>query len=324
MARVDDVVCARYQERGQAVLTRQSQRTELICSNILYVKSRVMKKLASSTSGALLLLALFPWTMSAALDESDDDLLPVFDAHIHYSDDAREAFAADDAIRRLREAGIKRALVSSTSDEGTQRLYEADPDFVVPSLRPYRERGTLQTWMHDESVIPYLRERLKKYRYAAIGELHIDGDEAFAPVMQEVIRLAKEYGLMLHVHSDAAAIRNIYKLDPGARILWAHAGFEFAETVRELLVQQDDLWADLSFRYDIFPNGTLMSEWKELLVDHAGRFLLGIDTYTPQRWLQVNEVMRWQRELLAELPDEAARKLAYQNGEQLFGLFNGR
>jgi len=81
---------------------------------------------------------------------------------------------------------------------------------------------------------------------------------------------------------------------------------------------------DLSFRYDIFPNGTVMNEWKELLLDHSDRFLLGIDTYTPQRWLQVNEVMRWQRELLAELPDDTARKIAYQNGEQLFGFFHGQ
>ena len=281
-----------------------------------------MKKFTSRT--VILLLAMSPWAMSVALDDSDDDLLPIFDAHIHYSDDAREAFAADDAIRRLREAGIKRALVSSTSDVGTQKLYQADPDFVVPSLRTYRKRGTLQTWMHDETVIPYLKERLQNYRYAAIGELHIDGEEANLPVMREIVRLAKQHGLMLHVHSDAAAIRNIFKQDPEARILWAHAGFEFAETVRELLVQQDNLWADLSFRYDIFPNGTVMNEWKELLLDHSDRFLLGIDTYTPQRWLQVNEVMRWQRELLAELPDDTARKIAYQNGEQLFGFFHGQ
>src|SRR6056300_1160231 len=85
--------------------------------------------------------------------------LPIFDAHIHYSHDAWEAFSPDDAIRRLREAGVKRAMVSSSSDEGTQRLYQADPTFVVPSLRPYRKRGELQTWMHDESVSPYLKER---------------------------------------------------------------------------------------------------------------------------------------------------------------------
>ena len=267
---------------------------------------------------------LSPSVLSAAQTDNDPEPLLIFDAHIHYSEDAWQAFSPHDAIRRLREAGIKRAMVSSSSDEGTQRLYQQDPTFVVPSLRPYRKRGELQTWMHDESVIPYLKERLQKYRYAAIGELHVDGEEANTAVMREVVRLARQYGLMLHVHSDAQAIRYIFEQDPDARILWAHAGFEFAETVRELMVLQDNLWADLSFRYDIFPNGTIMPEWKEVLIDHADRFLLGIDTYTPQRWLQVNEVMQWQRELLAALPAGVARQIAYQNGERITRRFDGK
>ncbi|MGB5307635.1 MAG: hypothetical protein WBN45_01925 [Arenicellales bacterium] len=271
----------------------------------------------------LLLCVVKMSAVGAAQLESETNPLPIFDAHIHYSDDAREAFSPADAIRRLRGAGIKRALVSSTSDEGTQLLYQADPDFVVPSLRPYRKRGTLDTWMHDESVIPYIRERLQKYRYAAIGELHIDGEEANTPVMREIIRLARKYRLMLHVHSDAQAIKLIFEQDPDARILWAHAGFEFAETVRDLMFKHDNLWADLSFRYDAFPNGTILPEWQDLLVDHADRFLLGIDTFTPQRWLQINEVMQWQRQLLASLPGDVARKIAYQNGEHITGQFDG-
>jgi hypothetical protein len=267
---------------------------------------------------------IYFWAARAAHADNDADPLPIFDAHIHYSHDAWEAFSPDDAIRRLRAVGVKRAMVSSSSDEGTRRLYQTDPTFVVPSLRPYRKRGELDSWMHDESVIPYIKERLQKYRYAAIGELHVDGEEANTPVMREVVRLAKQHGLMLHVHGDAQAISFIFEQDPDARILWAHAGFEFAETARELMVLHDNLWADLSFRYDIFPNGTIMPEWEQLLLDHADRFLLGIDTYTPQRWLQVNEVMQWQRELLAALPADAARKIAYENGERITRQFDGK
>lgn len=274
-------------------------------------------------SVALLFGLLLPWTVGAVQEECDD-VLPIFDAHIHYSHDVWDAISPGDAIQRLREAGVKRAMVSSSSDEGTQRLYQADPDFVVPVLRPYRKRGELETWMHDESVIPYLKERLKNYRYAGIGEFHIDGEEANTPVMREVVRLARQYNLMLHVHSDAEAIRNIYKQDPQARILWAHAGFEPAETVRELLVLQDNLWADLSFRYDIFPNTTFLPGWEQVIVEHADRFLLGIDTYTPQRWLQINEVMQWQRGLLDALPDDAARLIAYENGERILQQYDAR
>ena len=250
--------------------------------------------------------------------------LPIFDAHIHYNADVWEAISPDDAIARLRALGIRRAMVSSTSDEGTQRLYRADPAFVVPVLRPYRQRGTLETWMYDESVIPYLRGRLEKYRYAAIGEFHIEGNQAQTPVVREVVRLAKEYDLILHVHSDARAVQFILEQNPDARILWAHAGFEDAATVRELLDKQKNLWADLSFRYDVMFKGELSPRWRQLFVDHADRFLLGMDTYEPLRWLEIAEVMQWQRSLLAALPDDVAGKIAQHNGEQITRRFDGR
>ena len=257
--------------------------------------------------------------MPVNIVQADDDnkLIPVFDAHIHYSHDVWDAIPPKEAIRRLRAIGVKRAMVSSTSDEGTQKLYQADPGFVVPSLRPYRKRGTLDTWMYDESVIPYLKERLQKYRYAAIGELHIDGEQAYTPVMREIVQLAKQYKLILHVHSDAQAVKFIYEQDPGARILWAHAGFDYAYIISKLMDKHQNLWADLSFRYEIIHNGRIMPAWQKLLTRHADRFLLGIDTYTPQRWLHIENIMQQQRELLAALPEDVARKIAYENGEHL-------
>lgn len=266
------------------------------------------------------LLSCFSLPCAVSLAQ-DANKLPIFDAHIHYSDDAWEAFPPKDAIRRLKAAGIRQALVSSSSDEGTQKLYQADPAFVIPALRPYRKRGTLDTWMYDESVIPYLKQRLDQYKYAAIGELHIDGEQANLPVIKEIIRLAKKYNLILHVHSDAEAIEFIFKQNPNARILWAHAGFEFAQVVARLMDKHSRLWADLSFRHEIFNNGQFLPDWQSLLVKHADRFYLGIDTYTPQRWLQINTVMQWQRELLAALPENVARKIAYKNGERITRVY---
>lgn len=273
---------------------------------------------------SLLLWVVFLLPANVAQADNKANPLPIFDAHIHYSHDVWDAISPQDAIRRLRAAGIKRALVSSSSDEGTQKLYQADPTFVVPSLRPYRKRGTLDSWMYDESVIPYIKERLQKYHYAAIGELHIDGEQAYTPVMREIIRLAKQYRLILQVHSDAQAIKFIFEQDPDARILWAHAGFDYAVIVRKLMEQYRNLWADLSFRYEIIHNGRIMPAWQKLLVDHADRFLLGIDTYTPQRWLHINNIMQQQRELLAALPDDVARKIAYENGERLTQVYDAR
>lgn len=261
----------------------------------------------------LLALLILP-TWALALDSDD---LPIFDAHIHYSQDVWNAIPPQEAVHRLREAGIVRAMVSSSGDEGTQMLYEADPQLVIPVLRPYRKRGTLKTWMHDETVVPYIKERLARYRYVAIGEFHLEGFDADLPVVRELVQLAKQHGLMLHVHSDATAIEQIFKQDPAARILWAHAGFEFAYRVRELMQRHPNLWADLSFRREIFNNKRFLPDWRRLLVEHADRFMLGVDTYTPQRWLKVQAVMNWQRALLKALPDDVARRIAYENGERV-------
>ena len=281
-----------------------------------------MKILRKLTWHCVFLFSFIPVATAVAGDEKEVSDLPIFDAHIHYSHDVWEAIAPADAIRRLREAGVERALVSSSSDEGTQRLYQADPTFVVPSLRPYRKRGTIDTWMYDETLIPYLKQRLQTFRYAAIGELHINGEQAKTQVMREIIRLAKQHQLILHVHSDAQAIRLIFEQYPEAHILWAHAGFEEAATVSTLMDEQPNLMADLSFRTEIYQNGRFFPSWEQLLVKHADRFLLGIDTYQPQRWLQINNVMLWQRELLAALPDDVARKIAYDNSQRITRRFD--
>lgn len=269
-------------------------------------------------------LLTFLLLVSPVIQADNRHALPVFDAHIHYSHDVWDAISPAEAIRRLKAVGVTRAMVSSSSDEGTQRLYQADPTFVIPMLRPYRKRGTLDTWMYDESLIPYLNERLEKYRYAGIGEFHIDGEQAYTPVMQEIIRLAKKYKLILHVHGDAQAVKFIYKQYPEVRILWAHAGFDYAAIISKMMDQYPTLWADLSFRGEIINEGRLMKAWKKLLVKHPDRFLLGIDTYEPPRWLQLDNVMRWQREILSALPAEAARKIAFENGRRLTQLFDSQ
>jgi len=122
---------------------------------------------------------------------------------------------------------------------------------------------------------------------------------------------------VLHVHSDAEAIRHIFELDPDTKVIWAHAGFEYAYIVRDLLDKYPGLWADLAFRREIFNNQRFLPDWQSLLIEHADRFMLGVDTYEPQRWLMIKSVIHWQRQFLAALPDEVARKIAFENAQRI-------
>ena len=97
---------------------------------------------------------------------------PIFDAHIHYSHDAVEQVPAEQIAKNFRSAGVKKALVSSSDDNGTQVLLAAAPDIIVPALRPYRRRGETGTWMNDPSVIDYLERNLAENTYYAVGEYH--------------------------------------------------------------------------------------------------------------------------------------------------------
>ena len=197
----------------------------------------------------MLLLALIVLLAVATPSHAAD--LPLFDAHIHYNHDAWESVPPEKAITRLKEAGVLRALVSSSSDEGTQRLYAEAPDLIIPELRPYRKNGETSTWFHDESVRGYLEELLKNHRYVAIGEFHVSGPNADLPVVRHLVLLAKQHGLMLHAHSDADAVERLFRQDPEARIMWAHAGYEPPTLVRELLRRHTHLWVELSSRDDL-------------------------------------------------------------------------
>jgi Amidohydrolase len=250
--------------------------------------------------------------------------LPIFDAHLHYSHDAWERLPPKEAVALLRQAGLKRAMVSSSSDEGTQKLFAEAPDLVLPSLRPYRTRGEIGSWMHDASIVEHLETRLKRHRYVAIGEYHIYGADADLPVMRRVVQLAREHRLFLHSHSDAEAIERQFKQDPEARILWAHAGFDAPEKVREMLRKHGNLWCDLAFRSDHATMGKVDAAWREVFLEFPDRFLVGTDTFTPERWFYVVEHARWSRQWLADLPPEVAERIAWKNGEALFGAMLAR
>ena len=245
--------------------------------------------------------------------------LPLFDAHLHYSHDAWERLPPKQAVALMRQAGLKRAMVSSSSDEGTQMLFAEAPDLVLPVLRPYRTRGEISTWANDPTVVTHMEQRLAKYSYVAIGEYHVFGADADGAVMRRVVQLARQHGLALHSHSDADAIERQFKQDPQARILWAHAGFDAPDKVRDMLRKHPQLVVDLAYRSDHAPGGRLDPLWRAVMVEMPDRFLLGTDTFTPERWYYVGEHARLARQWLSELPRDVAERIAFGNGERLFG-----
>lgn len=278
-----------------------------------------MRRRAIAATGAAALAALSILAVALLRDRKGDEPLPIFDAHFHYSNDATAAWTTDQVVEFIHRANLRGALVSSSGNDGTERLREALGETVVAGLRPYRDRGETASWLHDPTIIGYLEGLLATRRYASIGEFHVYGADADLPVMRAVIDLARRYGLWLHAHADSAAIERIYTHDPTARVIWAHAGFADPAEIRRMLDRYPTLVADLAFRSDHYSGARVAPEWRRLFIDHADRFMVGSDTYTPERIPVVVDHAESARRWLADLPREAAAKIAFRNAERIFG-----
>ncbi len=252
--------------------------------------------------------------LSAAEAATD---LPLFDAHIHYSHDAWELVPPKQAVDILRKAGLRGALVSSSNDQGTQMLMAEAPDLIVPELRPYRTRADTSGWVRDEGITRYMEERLAKYRYVGVGEFHLFGEEAELPVPKRMLAMAREHGLVLHAHSDADALERLFRQWPAARILWAHSGFEQPQAVRTVLRRHPRLWCDLAYRSDHASGSKVDPAWREAFGEFPDRFMLGTDTFTPERWHYIGSHAASSRAWLADLPPALAQRIAWRNAEGL-------
>ena len=271
-----------------------------------------------SPAAVMALAAVALWAPSLGAD----DRLPIFDTHVHYSEDAWASHGPR-AIREILDAAnVPRALVSSTPDDGTLMLYREDADRFVPILRPYRSRADLSGWVRDASMLSTIAQRLQHGIYRGIGEFHLfDASDASTPQLKQLAAMAVERDIVLHVHSGAGPVHALFAIEPNLKILWAHAGMSTPPVeVGELLDRYPRLWAELAFRAgDVAPGGRLDPVWRDLLLRHPDRFMIGTDTYVGSRWDAYRELVDEHRRWLAQLPRDVAEAIAYRNAAREFG-----
>lgn len=216
--------------------------------------------------------------------------------------------------------GVKRALISSTPNEGTLDLYTADPARFVPEIRPYRLRDDIGRWSTLPEMIPFVEQGLTRAPYRAIGEFHLYGDEAKLPFVRRIVEIAVQRNLILHAHSDEAAVEILLLTNPRARVLWAHTGMSTPiATVEKMMERYPNLYSELALRYDVSSNDGIDPAWQALFIKFPDRFMYGTDTWVESRWESLPSAVSTAREWLGELPEEVAAKVAYRNFEALFG-----
>lgn len=249
--------------------------------------------------------------------------VPIFDAHMHYKQPAWEAYPPATVIELMDQAGVAMALVSSTPDDGTIKLWEFAPNRIVPELRPYHGDAGSSNWTKAPGMVDYLRQRLARYPHQGIGEFHIHQiDVSDEPLLREVVAMAKSRSIPIHVHSGSAPVALLYRLEPSLTIIWAHAGMtEPAGVVEEMMTKYASLYADTSFRENdiLAPGGGISPDWRQVIERFPMRFMVGTDTWVNSQWDNYNGLISLNRRWLAQFPKNIAELIAYKNAERLFG-----
>jgi hypothetical protein len=262
---------------------------------------------------------------------------PLFDAHLHYNDEAQLPHPLPDVLARMQRNGVKAIVANSRTNDGTKAL-AASPltaqagVTVVPFVRLYRNRADYDNWFRDESIHEMVLAELARGTAAGpfrgIGEFHLyDSANANGVVAKKLMALAEDKNLAVLAHVDDVAIDLLMANTPSkgqkVRLIWAHTGIGGAPPARvdQLFSRYPLLMGELSYRPGLTcEGGKLCPQWRELLLKYPTRFMIGSDTWVNQRWQYYDELMKGYRTWLGDLPPNAARRIAWENGAGLFGL----
>jgi hypothetical protein len=251
-----------------------------------------------------------------------DEPIEIFDAHLHYNWEPKPYYQLDEVLALFKKHGVTGILATSRPNTGTHALMDAKAEGlqVVPFIRPYRVRADIGSWFNDPVIFDLVQEEFKRGYYRGIGEFHLSGKSADTEMVKKTVDFAVTNNLYLHAHADDEAVEILMRHNPRARIIWAHTGFGLAsERVSAMLEKYPKLWGELSYRSGITNgSGKLTPEWRALFERYPDRFLLGSDTWVPERWASYGEIMAGYRGWLEQLPPAVAKQIAHGNARALF------
>ena len=297
-------------------------------------------------SPAVRLLGLLAAACAAAAQAQTPYAGPLFDAHLHYNDEACVhatpepacPHPLEDVLARMQRNGVRAIVANSRPNDGTRALAQARVQtqaagvMVVPFVRLYRDRADYHNWFRDPGIAELVQAELARGTpsgpYRGLGEFHLyDSANANGPVAQALMAMAEQKDLAVLAHVDDVAIDLLMANAPSKgrklKLVWAHTGIGGTpiERVDQLLARYAQLMGELSYRPGLTcDGGQLCPEWRALLLKYPDRFLIGSDTWVNQRWLYYDDLMQGYRAWLGGLPADVAHRIAWNNGARLFGL----
>jgi hypothetical protein len=108
---------------------------------------------------------------------------PIFDAHMHYNDEAQQAHPIPDVLARMQRSGVRAVLANSRPNDGTRALTQARVATqaagvaILPFVRLYRNRSDYSTWFNDDTIYDMVLAELAQGTavgpYRGLGEFHL-------------------------------------------------------------------------------------------------------------------------------------------------------
>ncbi|MDI1274391.1 amidohydrolase, partial [Polaromonas sp.] len=185
----------------------------------------------------------------SALAQAADYSGPLFDAHLHYNEEAWNGSVGPhgpaDVLARMQRSGVKAIVANSRPNDGTKALAASEQTAragvtVVPFIRLYRNRADYDNWFRDETIYEMVQAEFARGvsgaqagPYKGIGEFHLyDSANANGPVAKKLMQFAEKNRLAVLSHVDDVAIDLLMAHAPNARLIWAHTGISGAPVAR--------------------------------------------------------------------------------------------
>jgi len=269
--------------------------------------------------------------------------IPIADFHFHPGGGA--GFSPSGAIELMNDTGVKWAGSGVSGGRGVSgRLWEQYSNQMGDRFIPFAGqkefnyaflKGGTSAMLNPYNPIiskflQQIENDLETGKVKGVGELFINNMnsnsnprmrrkvELDAPIFRDLYQLLAKHNAFLTIHMEAhpdsvEQMENLLSSDRNGRILWNHCGSTTSSgAVRTLLASNSNLFCD------IFLENWIDSGWLELIEDFPDRFLIGTDAHSNQQYRKYVKVIR--SGLLSNLSPSAARKVAHENAQYLFGL----
>lgn len=269
---------------------------------------------------------------------------PLYDAHAHLSNRA----SIETAHRHLTEAGFEK-MVLFVDAMRIDKAAKTAPGHIRLFADPFKRKTSKQGGKNSKKTVRYrfqkkrlakIEAALKSGKAVGFGEIYIH--LGYAPFASEGIhtpiddkgvtalfKVAKQYRAPVQIHHDpdyADELERLLADNRDVSVILAHCGYSRPDALSGLMDRHPNLYAETSLIFNPWipkfadpplKDGTLRQDWKNLMLRHADRLMMGTD-YAGFRPEQAPKLNAYYREILGHLPTDVAEKIAYRNFQRLF------